>query len=164
MALHAGEPYCDRDVCIGPPNPEAVRSAPKTPDVADSVERWLSRALEREDVYYFSINYEGQLVGQILLHDIAWQDGEALVGYHQFEPRYRAIGIGRTALALLQRFVVESTRLTALVIITSRDNAASQRVAQACGFIPIGASREDPFNGLVFRWETRAGRATSESG
>ena len=159
MALHAGEPYCDQDVCIGPPTPEAVRGASKAPDVAGSVERWLSRALEREDVYYFSINYRGELVGQILLHDIAWQDGEALVGYHHFEPRYRGLGIGRTALALLQRFVVESTPLTALVIITSRDTAASRRVAQACGFIAIGASREDPLNGLVFRWETRARRA-----
>jgi RimJ/RimL family protein N-acetyltransferase len=42
--------------------------------------------------------------------------------------------------------------LKKLVIITSRDNLASQRIAQKCGFQYVGASREDPVNDMVFEW------------
>ena len=156
MTLHAGCIYQSGNVRLCPPDPEAVRKVPKSPDVADSVDRWLSAALERDNVYYFSICCGDEIVGQILLHDVDWQSGESLVGYHLFRPDHRGIGIGTKALVLLQEFVAEQGRLAKLVIITSKDNIASQRVAQKCGFAYAGAPREDPA-GLVFQWESEVG-------
>lgn len=120
--------------------------------MAGTVEKWLSEAVERQDVYYFSIYAGEELVGQIFLHDINEQAGEALVGYHLFEASRRGAGAGSAALALLQEFVIRSTGLLRLVIITASDNRASQRVAQKCGFRYVSAPREDS-RGKVFRWD-----------
>jgi RimJ/RimL family protein N-acetyltransferase len=152
LTLHTGPTYSDRAVSLRLPDVEAVRSASKSVDVAGQVEKWLSRAAEREDVYYFSVYRGEELVGQILLHDIDEESGEALVGYHLFQPRWRGLGIGRRALALLQIFVVESLRLTRLVVITSSDNVASRKIARMCGFAHVGAPREDP-TGVLMQWD-----------
>lgn len=151
MTLHSGRIYEDGDVSLRPPIPEIIHHSPKSSDVLSEVEGWRSTALAADDIYYFSIYRDDELVGQIFLHDIDWQIGESLVGYHLFQPRFRGIGIGTKALALLQRFVAEWGKLSRLIIITSADNTASQRVAQKCGFHYVGPPREDP-NGLVFEW------------
>ncbi|MGH2352707.1 MAG: GNAT family N-acetyltransferase [Chloroflexota bacterium] len=103
-------------------------------------------------LFHFSIEWGGTPVGQIMLHDIDRQAHEALVGYHLFEPRFRGQGDGTRTLALLQRFIQEETDLERVVIITSDDNLASQRIAQKCGFVYTGAPREDPVHGVVCQW------------
>jgi RimJ/RimL family protein N-acetyltransferase len=143
--------YRNGDVSIGPPEPDLIRSAPLATDIAASVATWLDRAEQSADTYYFSIFWRNTLVGQILLHDADWGDGESLIGYHLFAPEMRGQGIGTQALDLLLRFVAASTTLTRLVIITSQDNQASQRIAEKCGFRYVGSSREDPINGVVFQ-------------
>jgi len=77
------------------------------------------------------------------------------IGYALAEPSDQGRGLGTKALGLLQRFARDATRLTKLIIITSRDNSASQRIAQKCGFLHTGPSREDPINGMVFEWVVR---------
>ena len=150
--LYAGEPYERDGVRIGAPDPAAIRRAAIDPDVAGSVEKWLSRAETDTDVQYFAVFEGGQLVGQIFLHDIDRVKGEALVGYHLFERRHRGRGIGTAMLSLLQRYVREETALRELVAITDESNAASKRVALKCGFAYAGRPREDPENGVVFAW------------
>jgi RimJ/RimL family protein N-acetyltransferase len=152
VTLHTGTDYEVAGVRIGAPDPEAICAAPKGRDVAASVDRWLSDARGRDDVHYFAVYERERLVGQIVLHDINPQTGEALVGYHLFEPRSRGRGVGTTMLGLLQRHVREATALRRLVVITSDDNVASQRVALKCGFVPIGAPREDPLHGVCLEW------------
>lgn len=156
MTLHAGQSLSAGDVRIGPAVPDEVARTAKGVDVAGSVQHWLRAAAERDDVRYFAVYWREHLVGQILLHDINYNSGESLVAYHLFEPRHRGKGIGTTALRLLQQFVVGETSLTRLVIITSDDNVASQRIAQKCDFVHVGASREDPAHGMVFAWERRS--------
>jgi RimJ/RimL family protein N-acetyltransferase len=145
VTLHAGRIYSSGDVSLGPTDAEAVRRS------HGAWEEWLSRAEQRDYCYYFSIYCSRELVGEIFLHDIEWQAGEALVGYHLFEPRFRGIGIGTTALALLQSFVMEATELSRVVSITSADNHASKRIAEKRGFLYAGAPREDP-TGVVMQW------------
>jgi RimJ/RimL family protein N-acetyltransferase len=152
MTLHTGRTYSDGEVSLIPPDVEAVRRAPRADDVARSVDTWLARALERRNDYYFSVCWQGRLVGQIMLHDIDQHAGEALVGYHLFEPQYRGRGVGTRMLALLQQYAAEETTLRTLVVITSDDNVASQRIAQKCGFIHTGAPREGPRHGMCFKW------------
>jgi RimJ/RimL family protein N-acetyltransferase len=50
--------------------------------------------------------------------------------------------MGTKALQLLVRYAAEQTKLHHLVIITSQDNLASQKLAQKCGFQFTGAARE----------------------
>lgn len=152
MTLHEGRAYRRGAISIGPSDPVAIRLAEKSPDVAASVERWPDEALRRDDIYYFSIFDAGELVGQILLHDIDHPSGEALVAYHVFERSRRGRGIGATALTLLQEYVRAQSDLSRLVIITSADNVASRRVAEKCGFTYVGPPREDP-SALLFAWD-----------
>lgn len=154
MTLHTGKTYTQAEVQIGPPDFEAIEAAPQAADVASSVTHWLAEARARTDVYYFSIflDHTPTPIGEIALHDMNDQTGESLVGYHLFQPHVRGRGVGTKALRLLQHFVAETTYLKRLIIITSRDNIASQSIAQKCGFRYIGTAREDPVNGLVFAW------------
>jgi RimJ/RimL family protein N-acetyltransferase len=147
MAFYTGSGYWQDGVSIGPPAVGPLRAG-----AAGEFARWFFEAPERDDVCYFSIYIGQALVGQILLHDIDTSTGESLVGYHIFEPRQRGQGIGTKALTLLERFAAERTGLRRLVIITSRDNLASQALARKCGFVLTGVPREDPENGLVFEW------------
>jgi len=157
MALHTGQSYCQHDVCIGPADLAQIVAAPKAPDIQDSVEFYLDAAPTRPDIYYFCIYQLAAPVGQIVLHDIDWQAGESLIGYHLFLPAYRGRSIGTVALSLLQAYVQSATSLTRLVIITSRDNQASQRIALKCGFQLVGLAREDPDRMIVFAWNVPRG-------
>ena len=150
MPLHTGDAFAAGQVSIGPPDLAALAHAPKSADVAAAFANW-SAAATRDDIYYFAIRWHGVPVGQILLHDIDWQASTALIAYHLFEPRYRGQGIGTAALTLLLSFAREQTPLRDLLIITSRDNLASRRLARRCGFVEAGAPREDPTNGVVYR-------------
>ncbi len=137
-------------VSIGPPAVDAISRAAKAAAFAESVEHWLAAARERDDISYLSIYESDNVVGQIFLHDTDQQAMTSLVGYHLFEPRFRDRGIGTAALNLLLELVRSQTNLERLFIITSDDNAASQRVARKCGFVYVGPSREDPAHGMVF--------------
>lgn len=141
------------EVSIEPPDVEAIRRAPKSVDVVHSVERWLADARQRNDIHYFAIMSRGAPIGQILLHDVDPYTKSALVAYHLFERHDRGRGVGTMALRLLVRFVQNNTDLTKLVIITARDNKASQRIAAKCGFIYVGTPRENPIDGVVYQWE-----------
>lgn len=155
MAFYTGSGYWQDGVSIGRPAFGPLRAG-----AAGGFARWFFEALERDDVCYFSIYVGRTLVGQILLHDIDTSTGESLVGYHIFEPSQRGRGTGTKALTLLKRFAAERTKLRKLVIITSRDNCASQLLARRCGFLLTGTSREDPENGLVFEWSIPRARTT----
>jgi RimJ/RimL family protein N-acetyltransferase len=117
------------------------------------------RALIEPSICYFGICHEGRTTGQIFLHDIDGIDKSALVGYHIFDPRDRGRGHGTAALRLLQHHVVTRTDLQRLVIITTRDNLPSRRIALQCGFAERGSSREDPVKGIVMGWSVQRPQA-----
>ena len=144
MTCYTGRTYTDAEVSIGPPAFAPLRNGAAGPYTS-----WFVDAQERADICYFSIYSNTSLVGQIFLHDVN-PAGESLIGYHIFDPAQRGRGIGTKALTLLKRFVIEQTELRRLVIITSRDNLASQAIARRCGFLHTGAPREDHENGMVF--------------
>ena len=152
MTFYTGQSYNQNEVSIGSPNPSLLQSMGTMSDVKDSIEHWFSEAQRRKDILYFSIFLDQKLIGQILLHDVNAHTGESLVAYHLFSPGLRGKGLGTRALRLLQSYVLRQTALKKLVIITSRDNLASQRIAQKCEFQYVGASREDPINEMVFEW------------
>jgi RimJ/RimL family protein N-acetyltransferase len=152
MTLYAGQSFCQDEVSIGPLDLSLLQPILTVSDIRDSIEHWVSEAQQREDVLYFSIFLSQEPIGQILLHDQNADAGESLIAYHLFKPQMRGQGIGTKALNLLQSYVLRQTTLKKLVIITSRDNLASQSIARKCGFQYVGASREDPVNDMVFEW------------
>jgi RimJ/RimL family protein N-acetyltransferase len=157
MAFYTGQPYRQDQVSIGPPDLSVLPSISLVSDVRDSIEHWVSEAGRREDILYFSVFLGQELVGQILLHDLNVQTRESLIAYHLFHPQARGQGIGTQALRLLQSHVLRQTSLKKLVIITSRDNLASQTIARKGQFQYVGASREDPVNEMVFEWHASQG-------
>jgi len=151
--LHTGLPYREGNVALSSPVSRFILTTHHAEDVADSVRGWLRRAETQENIYYFSVEVEAELVGQIFLHDIDKLAGEALVGYHLFEPQWRGQGVGSQALKLLQRFVTMETTLMKLILITSADNSASWRAAEKAGFTYAGPPREDP-TGVLLSWRS----------
>jgi RimJ/RimL family protein N-acetyltransferase len=150
--IYRGEAYTNGRILIGPPDASRLRHIQVAEDVRASFPFWLEAALKRDDIVYFTIYFDKTPAGQILLHDLNPETGESLVAYPLFDPALRGQGTGTAALRLLQQYVIEHTRLARLVIITSRDNQASQRIAQKCGFVLAGAPREDPVNRVVYQW------------
>jgi RimJ/RimL family protein N-acetyltransferase len=112
---------------------------------------WADRALSDSSMVFFGIFRDQALVGQIFLHDRDEERGEALVGYHVFGAAQRGSGTGTAALRLMQRYVVEQLTMKRIIVITSTDNCASQRLAVRCGFALAGAPKEDP-DGLLYEW------------
>jgi RimJ/RimL family protein N-acetyltransferase len=106
---------------------------------------YLGESLRDSKVRYFSIIVEGQLVGEIFLHDIgADRPDSALVGYALFGPQFRGQGFGTEALRLLISEVAGGSELNELVVITAADNVSSRRIAEKNGFVESGLAREDP--------------------
>jgi RimJ/RimL family protein N-acetyltransferase len=107
MTLHTGRVYSEGTISLGPAQPQTILDSAASSDVAENIQLWLPAAMERDDIYDFSIYNGDQLVGQIFLHDIDWTPGESLVGYHLFQPDYRGKGIGTKALELLKAIVTD---------------------------------------------------------
>lgn len=144
MALYEG-PTLGRDlVRLGPATTESGGADNVDADVRANFVEWRGAAQRREDILYFAIREGEQFIGQIFLHDIDRERGEALIDYHILKAERRGRGIGTQALALLVQYVREQTSLRKLVVITSQDNHASRRVAEKNGFAFAGAPREDP--------------------
>lgn len=80
-------------------------------DVRDNLTEWLAAARRQDDIVYFEIHESERPVGQIFLHDIDPDRGEALIGYHLFRCGQRGCGIGTQALSLLVEYVRAQTDL-----------------------------------------------------
>lgn len=148
--IYDGEFLVDGSIAIGPISVDDVHA-----EHADSIALrsmgWIDRAILDESCLYFGVTSSGGLLGQILLHDISADAREGLIAYHVFRSVDRGLGIGTAALRLLQGHIERTRIVQTAVIITSRDNLPSQRLALRCGFRFQGAPREDP-EGLVYTW------------
>jgi RimJ/RimL family protein N-acetyltransferase len=149
MTFYTGPDLSDGVVSLRAPGPADLRQAEPAEDVEPAFRHWIAAARSEADVHYFGVYIGSRLAGQILLHDIDPASREALIAYHLFDPAFRGQGYGSRALALLISYL-HSIELLRVFIITSRDNIASQRIAEKSGFTYAGPSREDPVNGMVF--------------
>ncbi|HET6822517.1 MAG TPA: hypothetical protein VFH34_07695, partial [Anaerolineales bacterium] len=70
MTFYTSQSYRQDQVSIGSPDLNLLQSISIDSDVSDSVEHWVSEAQHREDILYFSIFLDRELLGQILLHDM----------------------------------------------------------------------------------------------
>lgn len=81
-----------------------------------------------------------RLLGSISLMRIAWEDARAEVGYW-IAREARRQGHATRALALICRWGCSSLGLERIEVLAATENAASQRVAERCGFTREGVLR-----------------------
>jgi RimJ/RimL family protein N-acetyltransferase len=163
VSLHSGRTLREGDIAIGQPDLDAARLVAVEGDQLAEFDEWAARAVVRESDRYFAIRRGDEVVGQIMLHDVQPDLRVGMVSYHLFRPRDREQGIGRTSLALLLRYVTESTVLRSLIAVTEMDNYPSRGILLGNGFRYIGPAREDPERTMAFRWD-RAGISEDRSG
>ena len=144
MTVYKGPPPTLASVSLSEPGPAALRAALDTAELEDEQKRWFDLAQADRDSFYFTVRRDGELIGQIFLHDIDHDAGESLVGYHLFLEQHRGKGYGTLALKLLCAYAFEQLGLRRLVAITELDNVASRRVAVKAGFREIGPAYEGP--------------------
>lgn len=105
--------------------------------------RWFDQAELDDSIVHFAIESEGELAGEIFLHDIDAESRTAMVGYRIFDAAQRGQGLGVRALSSLVEWAHEFSDLARLVIIARSDNVASCKLAERCGFRYLGSARED---------------------
>ncbi|MGP5127329.1 GNAT family N-acetyltransferase [Brachybacterium tyrofermentans] len=150
VVIYDGKSLVDGSIAIGPILVGDV-DAEHADTIAEPSMGWIDRSIRDDSCLYFGITSPDGLVGQILLHDISLDAREGLIAYHLFCPAARGRGTGTAALQLLQGYIERTRIVQTAVIITSRDNLPSQRLALRCGFRFQGAPREDP-EGHVYTW------------
>ncbi len=153
--------YSGLDLNFGPvslclPDPHEIENADIAPDSIEARSQWLQKAMFGNDTLYFAIRLDGMLAGQVFLYGLESNSSEAQVGLHLFDPAMRGRGVGAAALALLQQYVAEKTRLKHLSFQVEVNHTAARRAAEKCGFINRGKSKTDSQE-LVYRWDVVAG-------
>jgi RimJ/RimL family protein N-acetyltransferase len=144
MTLYVGPYLGPGRTRLVPADPQAIRLRYAGSDIAVDFESCLSAGESRSDTLYFSVEHDGALFGQILLHDIDTDRGTALAAYHLLDPGSRSRGVGTEALMLLLDYAREHTGLERLAVLIGSDNEPSRRIAEKCGFEFRGASPGDP--------------------
>lgn len=144
MTVYGGPPLARSPISLVAPDHDEVADALHIADLTEHQKGWFERARRDKDCYYFGVQHQGSIAGQIFLHDIDWEAKEAMVGYHLFRSENRGRGWGSAALKALSEYGFGRLELRQLVAITSYDNVASRRVAAKAGFRELGPAREGP--------------------
>ena len=112
----------------------------------EDAEEWLASVpgAAREGTAVHLLAFEEEtLVGSFSLMEIDAQRGYGELGYW-VAAEARGRGVATRATRLLHDWAVHELGLTTLEILPHRDNAASLRVAERCGYTPTGELRRAP--------------------
>ena len=157
MTVYRGPPLPDGRISLVEPDHDEVVAALQVADLTDHQKSWFERARWDNGCYYFCLQHEGNVAGQVIVHDIDWEAKEAMVGYHLFRSENRGRGLGSAALIALCEYAFGRLGLRRLVAITSYDNVASRRIAAKAGFRELGPAREGPNLVVYEQLATEAG-------
>jgi len=105
----------------------------------DDALRWLERR-HAPGRLEWAAREGGRLVGRVGLHDIETELGQAELGYGVFAP-YRGRGIASALAGAVTAYAFESVGLNRVELLHAVANAASCRVAAACGYAFEGLLR-----------------------
>ena len=144
MTVYRGPPLPYGPISLIEPDHDEVVDALHGADLTEHQKGWFERARWDNGCYYFSLQHQGSVAGQMILHDIDWEAKEAMVGYHLFRSENRGRGLGSAALKALCQYAFGRLGLRRLTAITSYDNVASHRIPAKAGFREVGAAREGP--------------------
>ena len=141
--LYDGEPFVHSRIrLVAPHVDEMTRIETGEVDEWGPWSRWFEAARTDDTMIHFAIEDDGNLVGEISLHDIDRDQRVALIGYRIFDPMRRGAGIGTAALRLLVEWATELGEFDTVFALTGSGNVASRRIAEHAGFAYVGPARE----------------------
>jgi RimJ/RimL family protein N-acetyltransferase len=121
-------------------------------------ERWFESQLADDSGRVFGIEtMEGQLVGNIGLHDIDGKDQCAVVGIVIGEKNYWDKGYGTEAVRTLLGFAFDQMNLHRVQLVAYEFNERAMRCYQKCGFREEGRLRSKHFYGGAYHDEVIMG-------
>ena len=114
------------------------------PPPPDFPRRWLDRYVAaREDgsaEAFAAVDPDGRFVGLALAPEIDREAGEVELGYI-VHPAARGRGLATEMLRLLTRWALDDLGAHRIELIINVENAASERVAERCGYTREGVAR-----------------------
>lgn len=121
--------------------PKTIR-ATRDPELTEFYlrERIANWLLQKEYAFLISSKHSGELMGYIRLFRIDWKIRKAELGYF-IDEAYAGKGLMSEIVKTVCNFGFQQLELHKLVIMTSTENVASQRVAEKCGFEMEGVVR-----------------------
>lgn len=106
---------------------------------------WIEQMGTDERQVFWSIEYEGRLVGNTGIHDIDWRNGNGRTGTVIGDRSAWGHGIAGEVMRLRAEFAFRQLNLRKLRSGYYEGNEASARAQTACGYVVVGRHREEMF-------------------
>jgi RimJ/RimL family protein N-acetyltransferase len=138
------------EICSDPEIPRWTRVPSRyTPEdalawmAASELELAAGRSID-----WLVVDADGEILASVAIQDIKHEHGAAEIGYWVAAPA-RGRGIATRAVRLVAEWARRELGLRTLEIRAHEDNAASQGVARAAGFVETGETHVPPRDGLA---------------
>lgn len=115
------------------------------PHSVEGADKWFEEILRDQGSRHVRLGVflpDGQVIGDIGLQDIDWQDGKCSVGLGFARCEHRMQGYGTEAMALLVAYAFDNLGLHRLQASTLSPNVAAQRSLEKAGFTLEGRQRQ----------------------
>jgi len=134
MSYYDGKPIKRAAVEIRNPDFPGFLEARAGADV--DVSDWYEKAAVDDDVVYFAVTAarDGTPIGEVLLHDIAREEGRACIHAHLFHMQHRTQGMGEHALKAVVEYAFKQAKLKRLELVVKEENFPARRCYAKCGF------------------------------
>ena len=134
MAFYEGDPIQRGPIELRDPRLPGHREARAKADV--DLSDWYDRAPTDDRLLYFAVvsAADHSPIGEVLLHDIDREAGQACVHAHIFRAESRAHGHGEHALKAIVDYAFRHGRLRELTLLVREGNFAARRCYAKCGF------------------------------
>lgn len=113
-----------------------TRRADSCPEETENLVRQWAEAYGQDDFFLWGIEYEGEIVGTVNLHDVSRADGCCGIGY-SIGSRWWNRGIMTEAVRAVTAHAFEKLNLRRIAGWCAEGNAASARVMEKAGMRPV---------------------------
>jgi ribosomal-protein-alanine N-acetyltransferase len=91
--------------------------------------------------YRWFVRVDGEMIGQVNVHNVSWRNLHAELGYHISEP-FQGRGLGTAAVRMLVQKVFADSRINRLMALIHSENVPSMRLVERLGFQREGLMRK----------------------
>lgn len=134
MSYYTGTPLKHGTVELCNPDFPAFQEARKQADV--EIADWYERAAKESNLLYFAVVLAADHapIGEVMLHDIDRESGQAHIHVHVFRSESRDLGHGEHALRAIIEYAFRQLKLRELTLTLRESNFAARRCYAKCGF------------------------------
>lgn len=143
MSYYTGAPLKHGPVELCSPDVPAFREARAHADI--DLADWYERAAHDDSVVYLAVVLAADQspIGEVMLHDIDRETGQAGVHVHIFRSESRDLGHGEHALKAAIEYAFRHLKLRELTLNLRESNFAARRCYAKCGFQVVDRVGED---------------------